>query len=186
MENLKISSEKMSGLFSDRTSTISRDFKLNMKKILGESQLDTNETALALLALSVAAQWKEMADFARGILRENLVIEEQILEAAEAAALMGMLNTYYRFRHFIEKGPDEKARDLYRNAGLRMTGMAKPVLGKEQFEMLAFAVSVFNGCETCVSSHEKVLRDSGINENKIHNLARLAAIVKGSSVLSTL
>src|SRR5262249_16681690 len=97
--------------------------------------------------------------------------------AAQSAALMAMLNTYYRFRHFVGS-PEE-----YRAAGLRMTALARPVLGRERFEMLAFAVSVVNGCESCVRSHEKVLRDSGVSAEKVHDLARLAAVLKAAQTL---
>jgi alkyl hydroperoxide reductase subunit D len=88
-----------------------------------------------------------------------------------------MLNVYYRFRHFLGS-PDE-----YRIAALRMTALARPAIGKEKFEMLAFAVSVLNGCESCTKAHEKALRDAGIGTDKIHDLARLAAVVYGLSKL---
>ena len=91
---------------------------------------------------------------------------------------MGMLNTYYRFRHFLGS-PEE-----YRVAGLRMTALAKPLLGKQRFEMLAFAVSVINGCESCVRAHEKALRDGGVLPEKVHDLAKLSAVLKGLRTLS--
>jgi alkyl hydroperoxide reductase subunit D len=50
--------------------------------------------------------------------------------------------------------------------------------------MLAFTVSVLNGCSTCVSAHEKTLRDAGVSVEKIHDLARIAAILKGLETLS--
>jgi AhpD family alkylhydroperoxidase len=49
--------------------------------------------------------------------------------------------------------------------------------------MLAFVISVLNGCETCARSHEKALKDGGASAEKIHELARLAAVVKGLKVL---
>jgi lipoyl-dependent peroxiredoxin subunit D len=102
---------------------------------------------------------------------------EQIREAAESSAIMAMLNTYYRFKHMVAKEED------YRVAGLRMTSLARPVLGKEKFEMLAFAISVLNGCESCIRSHEEVLRKAGISIDKVHDLARLAAVVKALKTL---
>ncbi|MGH9857599.1 MAG: carboxymuconolactone decarboxylase family protein, partial [Acidobacteriota bacterium] len=54
-----------------------------------------------------------------------------------------------------------------------MAALARPVLGKERFEMLAFALSVLNGCESCIRSHEQVLRNAGLAD-KLHDLARLA------------
>jgi AhpD family alkylhydroperoxidase len=49
--------------------------------------------------------------------------------------------------------------------------------------MLAFVVSVLNGCETCTRSHEKALKDGGATAEKIHELARLAAVVNGLKAL---
>ena len=66
-----------------------------------------------------------------------------------------------------------------------MTSLARPALGKERFEMLAFAVSVLNGCESCVRAHEKVLRDAGLTADKVHDLARLASVVKGLKALES-
>jgi alkyl hydroperoxide reductase subunit D len=91
---------------------------------------------------------------------------------------MGMLNTYYRFKHMTEHADD------FKNAGLRMTVFAKPVLGKTRFEMLSFAVSVLNGCENCIRSHELVLRQMEVPVEKIHDLVRIAAVGKGIQALS--
>jgi lipoyl-dependent peroxiredoxin subunit D len=93
-----------------------------------------------------------------------------------------MLNYYYRFRHMLSHGAPEKE-DEYKTASLRMTSMARPALRKDLYEMLAFAVSVINGCENCVKAHEKVLREAGVSAEKIHDLARLASVVNGLKVL---
>ena len=47
----------------------------------------------------------------------------------------------------------------------------------------AFVVSVLNGCETCTRSHEKALKDGGATPEKIHELARLAAVASGLKAL---
>mgnify|MGYP000051721960 CR=1 FL=1 len=93
--------------------------------------------------------------------------------------MMGLLNTYYKFKGFLS----EETKGDYSRAGLRMNALSKPLLGKERFEMLAFAVSVYNGCPTCFVSHEKVLREAGWSADKIHDLARMASTVKGLSSL---
>jgi alkyl hydroperoxide reductase subunit D len=59
-------------------------------------------------------------------------------------------------------------------------------MGKENFELLALVVSAVNGCETCVTSHEKVLRKSRVLPGKIHDAIRLAATIKGLSKLGGL
>lgn len=156
---------------------IARDLRLNLKRILEEGALDRDEALLALLAVAISLQEERLAAYARGRLQALEVSREHIQEAAESAAIMGMLNVYYRFRYMVGNEED------YRAAGLRMTALARPVLGKERFEMLAFAVSVLNGCQSCVRSHEKVLRDAGVSAEKVHDLARLAAVVKGLNTL---
>ncbi|HEX9812950.1 MAG TPA: carboxymuconolactone decarboxylase family protein [Burkholderiales bacterium] len=161
------------------TSTaIARDLKLNLKRLLEDGALGEDNATLALLALATSTGDGALAAYARVRLVELDVGAEQIQEAAESAAIMGMLNVYYRFRHMLAKD------DEYRAAGLRMTALARPALGKERFEMLAFAVSVLNGCESCIRSHEKVLRDAGVSADQVHDLARLAAVVKGLHALT--
>jgi len=81
-------------------------------------------------------------------------------------------------------GLSQLACKLPSTAGLRMTALARPALGKVNFEMLAFTVSVVNGCETCVISHEAVLREAGLGAEKIHDLARMASVVKALKTLS--
>lgn len=158
--------------------TIARDLRLNLKRVLEESSLEREEALAGLLAVATAASDERLSAYARAELAGTGLDPAQIEEAAESAAIMGMLNVYYRFRHMIAND------DEYRTTGLRMTALARPALGKERFEMLAFAVSVLNGCESCIRSHEKALRDAGIPVEKIHDLARLAAVVKGLNTLS--
>lgn len=162
--------------------TIARDLNLNLQRLMSSSQFEPQEAALALLALSRSAGLKKFVQLARERLTQLGVSEDLQNEAEESAAIMHMLNTYYKFRGFIAKAGEQKLED-YNAAGLRMTALGKPALGKVGFEMLAFAVSVANGCETCVISHEAVLRNANIPAEKIHDLARLAAVVKAISTL---
>jgi alkyl hydroperoxide reductase subunit D len=168
---------------AERETTIARDLNLNLQRLTSGGSLEPREAFLALLATARSVGYDELADKAKEQLRALGLAEPEIREAEESAALMGMLNTYYKFRTFIGKAGEEKLND-YRQAGLRMTALAKPVLGKVTFEMLAFAVSVVNGCETCVTSHEAVLRAAGVEAEKIHDLARLASVVKALKALS--
>jgi len=165
-------------LFENQTSVIARDLKLNLNKFLDSGSLSREDAHLAVLAAATSVKNDALAAYATQQLQTHGFTEDEIREARESAAVVGMLNTYYRFRHFLGS-PEE-----YRVAGLRMTALARPVLGKERFEMLAFTVSVLNGCETCTRAHEKTLRDSGVTAEKIHDLARIASIVKGLSYLS--
>jgi len=165
-------------VFEKNPSTVGRDLKLNFKKLLEGNALDEKESTLALTAIGASLDLPELVKKGRARLGELDFSQEQIEEAVESAAIVGMLNFYYRFKHMVTAQSPEAA-DRYRNAGLRMTALAKPSLGKERFEMLAFAISVVNGCETCVAAHERTLREAGVPTEKIHDLARLTAVIKG-------
>jgi len=169
--------ETIDVLFENQTSTIAKDLKLNLRKFLEDGSLSREESHLALLAAATCIELPRLAAYAADHLQKLGFKAEEILEARESAAMLGMLNTYYRFRHFLGN-PEE-----YRTAGLRMTALARPVLGKQRFEMLAFTVSVLNGCETCTQAHEKALKAAGVPVEKIHDLARLASVTKGLKAL---
>jgi len=170
-------------LFENKSTTIARDLKLNLKRFLSESALTPEEGVLTALACATSVEYTALQSWSKEMLSTMGLTAEQIQEASEAAAIMGMLNMYYRFRHMVSHGEHGNKTD-YQQAGLRMTSLAKPVLGKEKFEMLAFAVSVLNGCESCISSHEKALKEAGVAADKIHDLARIAATIKGLKALS--
>lgn len=159
----------------DPKTSVQRDLALNFKKAMEESVLDEQERYLNLLAVATSLHTPALMEFASFRLNELGLSEEHILEARENAAIMGMLNTYYKFKSFL---PPEVLEN-YSRAGLRMQSLAKPVNGKERFEMMSFAVSVVNGCPTCVASHERALTQLGVPADKIHELARIAAICKG-------
>jgi alkyl hydroperoxide reductase subunit D len=164
-------------LFENETSTIAKDLKLNLSKFLDNGSLSREDAHLALLAAATSAAVPALAAHAAAQLETMRIPADQIQEARESAAIVGMLNTYYRFRHFLGS-PEE-----YRVAGLRMTSLARPALGKERFEMLAFTVSVLNGCEMCTRAHEKALKEAGVSSERIHDLARLASVVNGLKAL---
>lgn len=172
-----IEGDALEAALPQQPSAIARDLRLNLKRVLEGGALAREEALLALLALATSVGDERLAAYGRRELEHAGLAPAQIQEAAESAAIMGMLNVYYRFRHML--GNEEE----YRAAGLRMTALARPALGKERFEMLAFAVSVLNGCESCIRSHEKVLREAGLGVDRIHDLARLAAVVKGLNAL---
>ena len=172
-----INLETYENLFAGRETTFARDLKLNLRRLLTEGALSQEEALLATLATARSTGAKAIEVYAQGELVTLGTSADRVQEAQESAAIMGMLNTYYRFKHMVHNENDYKA------AGLRMTGLAKPLLGKEHFEMLAFAVSIVNGCETCIRAHEKTLKDVGVPAEKLHDLARIAAVVKGLSGL---
>jgi alkyl hydroperoxide reductase subunit D len=169
--------------FPGKETAIYRDLSLNLKKIMEDSPLEISDRFMNLAALARALQWKELEIMAAIELKQLGHDDSQIEECFESAAIMGMLNTYYKFKGYLSA--EVLADSAYQRTGLRMSSISKAIHGKEKFEMMAFSVSVANGCPTCVSSHEKTLTDLGVGREKIHDLARLASVLKGLSCLSS-
>lgn len=167
--------------FGEKNTAVFRDLSLNFKKQFEDSSLDPQERLLNTAAIARSLHWVELEKFAATELKELGVGDAEIEECFDNAAIMGMLNTYYKFKGFLSA--DVLADTAYQRAGLRMNSLSKPLNGKEKFEMMSFAVSVVNGCPTCVSSHEKALTTLGVSRDKIHDLARLASVTKGLSCL---
>lgn len=174
MGTLQPVSDFLEQLFEGRASAIARDLKLNLRKLLSDGALDPEEAAATLVALCASTGHRRLGDYARAWMASTGASAEQVCEAEEAAAMMAMLNTYYSFR---DKLGDERLGA----AGLRMTAMARPVLGKIRWEQLAFALSVLNGCQPCIRFHAVQLRVLGTPEAKLHDLGRLAAVSLATS-----
>ena len=150
-----------------------KDLKLNLQAVLGESSLSPAQQYGTAVAVAAATR--------HGVLREALreearakVGDAPVEDALAAAALMGMTNIFYRFRHLVGK-------DGYSQlpARLRMNRLAKPAGPKLDFELYCLAVSAVNGCEACVRAHEKTLIEGGFTELQIHDAIRIAATVHG-------
>ncbi len=167
--------------FGNSETAVFRDLTLNFKKIMEDSPLDPTERYMNALAIGKTLHWSAFVTFAATELKELGLEDAQIQECKESAAIMGMLNTYYKFKGFLSA--EVLSDTAYQRAGLRMNSLSKPVNGKERFEMMATSVSIVNGCPTCVASHEKALTDLGVSRDKIHDLARLASVMKGLSAL---
>ncbi len=168
--------------FPNAESSIYRDLSLNFKKILEDSSsLDPAERYMNLMAIAVTLENKEMYTLAQSQLVALNTPAPVIQECSEVAGIMGMNNVYYKFRSYL---PNE-VKENYSRAGLRMQSLAKPISGKQNFEMMAMSVSIVNGCPMCIASHEKALIDLGLTADKVHELARLAAICKGLSSFAT-
>jgi lipoyl-dependent peroxiredoxin subunit D len=153
-----------------------RDLRINLKNTLESPHFSKKE--LYLIALTVAANEKNviLTECFSASARANGAMEPEIAEAHAVASLLSTLNVYYRFKHFsANKNYESKP------AGIKMTIMARPVLGKVFFELLSLVVSAVNGCETCVNSHEQSVRNEGGSEDQIFDAVRLGSVVKGLS-----
>lgn len=152
------------------------DLKINFKNSFESEWLSRKEIALLGLALAVNANNSILRTFFTVQSAEEQATPEQIAEAVGCASLLSANNVFYRFRHFLNK---EKYNEI--PARIKMNIMARPVNGKEFFELISLAVSAVNGCEMCVRSHEASLLELGSKEERIFEAVRLAAVITSLS-----
>jgi alkyl hydroperoxide reductase subunit D len=155
-----------------------RDLKLNLGSVLttaGAPGLTEKQIWAVALASAIASR---NLPFSRDI--ESLSVAHldsaYVNGARAAASIMGMNNIYYRFLHLVE---DPEYAQM--PARLRMNVIGNPGIDKQDFELLALAVSAINGCGTCVASHERTLRKHGLGREAVQSAIRIAATVHAAA-----
>lgn len=148
-----------------------KDLKLNLGSVTRQPELTEQQTWGTVVACAIAARSPQLLE---SLLEEAARhLNEQALFAAKAAAaVMGMNNIFYRFRHLSS---NEKYGAM--PARLRMQVIGKHGSDPVDFELWCLAVSAINGCGVCVDSHEKVLREKGVNEETVLAAVRIAATI---------
>jgi lipoyl-dependent peroxiredoxin subunit D len=162
----------------ERCPDYAKDLKLNLGNVLRQSELTPQQAWGTAVASAIAA-------------RNPLVLEAILAEAARqltpqalfaakgAAAIMGMNNIFYRFRHL---SGNEKYVTM--PARLRMQIIGRHGSDPVDFELWCLAVSAINGCGACIEAHDNVLREKGLSEETILAAVRIAATIHGlASVL---
>ena len=155
-----------------------KDLKINVNNSLSAESLGRKDASLLAYAVAVNEKNEALqAAFAQMAAAQG-VTENELAEVVSCTSLLNANNVYYRFRHFMHE-------EFYNNApaGIRMSIMANPVLGKELFELVSLVVSAVNGCELCVTSHEKTLVSHGTSRQRIHDAVRLGAVIRSLAVL---
>lgn len=151
-----------------------KDLKINVSNVLNNTQYLNKKEAL-LLAYSVAINEKFdlLKDAFQAQAHEAGATDAELAEIVSCTSLMNANNIYYRFRHYVKK-------DFYTNtpAGIKMSIMMNPVLGKEFFELVSLVISSINGCEMCITSHEHSILQHGGSESRILESVKLGAIIK--------
>lgn len=156
-----------------------KDLKINVGNVINNTQyLNKKEAALLALATAINEKSDVLKKGFTELAKENGATAEELSEVVAATSLMNANNVFYRFRHFVNK-------DSYNSmpAGIKMSIMMNPVLGKEFFELLSLAVSSLNGCEMCVTSHEASVRQHGGSEQRIFEAVKLVAIIRSFVVV---
>lgn len=155
-----------------------RDLKINVTNALNAETLSRKEAYLIALAVAANEKNLELQKSFEQFATDAGANEKEIAEVLSCTSLLNANNVYYRFRHFMHD-------EFYNNAqaGIRMSIMANPILGKEFFELISLVVSALNGCELCVTSHEKTLVAHGASKQRIHDAVRLGAVIRSLVVL---
>lgn len=169
-----IPSQNVQALVSAESRFI-KDLKINVGNAINNTQYLTRKEALLLgLGVAVNEKFDALKEGFTKLLQEEGATEAEIAEVVAATSLMNTNNVLYRFRHFMNK-------DEYNNtpAGVKMSIMMNPVLGKEFFELLSLVISSVNGCEMCVSSHERSVLQHGSSESRIFEAVKTGSIIKG-------
>ncbi len=155
-----------------------KDLRINTGNVLNSPNFSKKESYL--LALSVAYNQNNtiLSACFEKLAESNGATVAEIAETAACTSLLNANNVFYRFRHYVEK-------ESYNTmpAGIKMSVMGNPVLGKEFFELMSLVVSALNGCEMCVKSHEESVKNHGATESRIFDAIRLGSLLKSLSVI---
>lgn len=159
-----------------RLPEVAKDLKLNLSNTLSESSLTPDQLWGVAVACALASRNAELSSATLAD-ASAAASAEAIEDGKAAAALMGMNNIYYRFRHMVGK-------EVYNStpAKLRMTRIVKPLTNKTDFELFCLAVSAINGCEACVRSHEKIVTEGGLTPEQVNDAIRIAATMHAVAV----
>src|ERR1700730_1265770 len=151
-----------------------RDLQLNLATVLTPAgSPGLSERQVWAVALAAAAASRNAA-FTRDMqaLAARHMDAAHVSAAHAAAAIMAMNNVYYRFLHLVEDAEYAKL-----PARLRMNVIGSPGIARAEFELLALAVSAIHGCGSCIASHERQLRQHGLEREAVQSAVRIAATV---------
>jgi alkyl hydroperoxide reductase subunit D len=153
-----------------------KDLRLNLGSVLQPGTLSKEQVWGTAVACAIASRNPQLR---QATLEDALthVSAEVVEDGKAAAALMGMNNVYYRFRHMV--GREEYAQ---KPARLRMQRLVQVATNRTDFELFCLAVSAINGCESCIRSHERVVLEGGLTEDHVNDAVRIAATFHGAAV----
>jgi lipoyl-dependent peroxiredoxin subunit D len=152
-----------------------RDLRINLGVVASSTALAPAQAWTIAVACAHAARSPTLV----AAIEADAQLDEPVLAAARgAAAIMAMNNVYYRFVHFM----GDAAEYGQMPARLRMQLIGNPGIPKLDFELACLAVSAITGCETCVRSHEKSVRDHGGTKEMVQDAVRIAAVLHAVAV----
>ncbi len=155
-----------------------KDQKLNLEAVLSEEGAPGLSIVQLWGVALASAYFTKNPELVSAIASESAPhLNAQTLEAAKAAAtVMAMNNIYYRFLHLSEDKEYGKM-----PAKLRMNILARPVIPKVDFELMALAVSALSGCGLCINSHVAEVKKAGVTNEGVQSTVRIAAVLNATA-----
>ncbi len=161
----------------ERIPDYARDLRINLGVIGSSTALSPQQAWTIALASAVITRHRDLIAAVEGDAAAQL--DAKALDAAKgAAAIMGMNNVYYRFLHYL----GEAGEYSHMPARLRMQVIGNPGIDKLDFELACLAASAISGCESCVRSHEKAVRERGGTKDMVQDAVRIAAVLNAVAV----
>jgi lipoyl-dependent peroxiredoxin subunit D len=154
----------------NRLPDYAKDQRINLGVIAGSTVLTPQQAWGTAVAAATTSRNVEVVAAIAAEAAAHLS-PEALTAARGAASIMGMNNIYYRFQHMMG--------DAYAQlpARLRMQIIGKPGVDHLDFELWCLASSAITGCERCVQSHEKVIREKGGTQEMVQDAVRIAAVI---------
>jgi alkyl hydroperoxide reductase subunit D len=153
-----------------------RDLKLNLSGLANASPLSDQQLWGAVAAVAVASAPSPAVAELTSESRAHLS-PEAYTGALSAAAIMAMNNVYYRTKHLLSEAGVSAYDSVAPRLRMQVIGSHGGV-AKEDFELWCFAVSAVNACGVCLASHEQELRKANMSTEQIHEVIRVASVVK--------
>lgn len=161
----------------DAIPAYAKDIKLNLSTLLNNQDPLNSQQFWGILVACAAASKNDILLKTVIAKAEENISAEAITAAKSAAIIMAMNNIYYRFTHSVANNDYTKM-----PANLRMNVIAQPGIDKNDFELYSLAVSAINGCQFCMSAHEKILIAKGISKEVVQAAVRVAAITHATAL----
>jgi alkyl hydroperoxide reductase subunit D len=153
-----------------------KDLRINLGNVLRQTELSEQQTWGTAVCCAMTVRQPALI----AVIEEEAArhLDGKALFAAKAAAaLMGMNNVFYRFRHLV--GNPEYADHPAR---LRMQAIRSHGSDPLDFELWCLAASAVTGCGACMAAHEKTLREKGARAETVAAAVRIAAVIHGLAV----
>ena len=157
--------------FADTLPDYAKDLRLNIGSLISDQTLGDQRKYGLLLTTAHGTGYRPLVEATEAEV-EGKLSPEAANAARAAAAIMAMNNVYYRFTHLASNKEYSQM-----PAKLRMNVIGSPGIDKADFELFSLAVSAQNGCGMCIDSHEKMLKQHGVNAETIQAAARIGAVM---------